>query len=181
MFFFDNVWQVQQFAPVPEIDEDAAPLLFGGCNCTIYAAGSGKTPTAWPDAASAPLNGWLDAVRVWSRALKPQEIASLARSGPADTGSEKVLSIVTLCSKYTMALTFQKNISPQRRPRHIWISRGPRRLHLLYIFCCCIIFHHHIDVTIIVCCHVIVIVWCHVVVVIIVSSGAAAAWAGFRV
>ena len=94
------MWQVQQFAPVPEIDEDAAPLLFGGCNCTIYAAGSGKTPTAWPDAASAPLNGWLDAVRVWSRALAPQEIARLARSAPADTrmNSKKVLSIVMLCT-----------------------------------------------------------------------------------
>jgi hypothetical protein len=103
------VWQVQQFAPVPEIDEDAAPLLFGGCNCTKYAAGGVETPTAWPDAASAPLNGWLDAVRVWSRALAPHEIARLARSAPADTrmNAEKVLSIVTLCTKCSMALTFQ--------------------------------------------------------------------------
>jgi hypothetical protein len=94
------VLQVQQFAPVPEIDEDAAPLLFGGCNCTKYVAGGVETPTAWPDAASAPLNGWLDAVRVWSRALAPQEIARLARSAPADTrmNSKKVLSIVMLCT-----------------------------------------------------------------------------------
>ena len=23
-----------EFAPVPEIDQDASPLMFGGCNCT---------------------------------------------------------------------------------------------------------------------------------------------------
>ncbi len=26
--------KVLEFAPVPEIDQDASPLMFGGCNCT---------------------------------------------------------------------------------------------------------------------------------------------------
>ena len=65
-----------EFVPVPEIDQDAAPLYVGGCNCT-KGAGSGMpkrssaawdgSPSALGDAAFEPFDGSIDSFRVWSR------------------------------------------------------------------------------------------------------------------
>ena len=73
------------FTPVPELDEDASPLLVGGCNCTKTRSDGVESPTAWPDAAHEPFEGWMDSVRVWTRALVEEEVIRLARSAPADS------------------------------------------------------------------------------------------------
>ena len=65
-----------EFVPVPEIDQDAAPLYVGGCNCTKGAGNhmAKRSWTAWDgspsalgDAAFEPFHGSIDSFRVWSR------------------------------------------------------------------------------------------------------------------
>ena len=62
-----------EFAPVPELDEDAAPLLVGGCNCSKSSSDGVERPTAWPNVAHEPFDGWMDSIRVWTRALQEAE------------------------------------------------------------------------------------------------------------
>jgi len=76
-----------EFAPVPEIDEDAAPLMFGGCNCTKSSADAQEPPSAHADAAFEAFDGWMDSIRVWSRALSSEDVAKMARAGPADAAA----------------------------------------------------------------------------------------------
>jgi len=75
---------VLDFAPVAELNQDAGPLLVGGCNCTKATPHGAAPRGAGADAAHEPFNGWLDSFRVWTRALQAEEVMALARSAPAD-------------------------------------------------------------------------------------------------